>query len=74
MSNVLPGPLTNLSAWVGFCTSTHSRVANINFDIWIVLGGSYEYLMKNYQLTAKFFLIWALHRTYCPRLLTDVSA
>jgi hypothetical protein len=40
---VLPGTLTDLSALVGFCTSTLSRVSNINFDIWIVLGGSYKY-------------------------------
>ena len=32
-SNVFPGPLTDVSACVGFCTSSHSRVSNINFDI-----------------------------------------
>ena len=34
----------------------HSRVSNINFDIWkkIVEGGLYEYPIKNISRTAKF--------------------
>jgi hypothetical protein len=34
----------------------HSRVSNINFDIWktIVEGGLYKYPMKNISKTAKF--------------------
>ena len=34
-SKVLPGPLTDLSAWVGFCTSRPQQGVKINFDIWI---------------------------------------
>ena len=33
MSKVLPGPLTDLSAWVVSAPKAHSRVSNINFDI-----------------------------------------
>jgi hypothetical protein len=34
----------------------HSRVSNINFDIWkkIVEGGLYEYAIQNISRTAKF--------------------
>ena len=34
-SKVLPGPLTDLSAWMEFCTSRPQQGVKINFDIWI---------------------------------------
>jgi hypothetical protein len=37
-SRVLPEPLTDIGSWVEFCTfQAHSRLSNINFDIWIFL-------------------------------------
>jgi hypothetical protein len=38
----------------------HSRVSNINIDIWIFFcaGGLYKYPMKNILRTAKFLLTW----------------
>ena len=38
MSKVLSGSLADLNALLGVCTQAHSRVSNINFDKWIVLG------------------------------------
>jgi hypothetical protein len=32
-SKVLPGPLTDLSAWVFSAPQAHSRVSNINLDM-----------------------------------------
>jgi len=32
-SKVLPGPLTDLSALVGFCTSSPQQCVKINFDV-----------------------------------------
>ena len=36
----------DLSAWVGFAHQAHSRVSNITFDIWILLGGT---LFKSHE-------------------------
>jgi hypothetical protein len=33
-SKVLPGPFTDLSAWVEFCTSRPQQDVKIYFDIW----------------------------------------
>jgi hypothetical protein len=41
----------------------HSRVSNINIDIWIWEVGPYAYPMKNHRRTAKFFATWDLKRT-----------
>ena len=46
----------------------HSRVLNINFDIWIFGGGLYKYPMKNCQPTPKFLATWGLNQRYCPGL------
>jgi hypothetical protein len=69
-SRVFPEPLTDIGAWVEFCTlQAHSRLSNINFDIWILLlGEPYIYPMKNFQQTKKFFPSWGLDQRYCPGL------
>jgi hypothetical protein len=41
-SKVLAGPFADLSVCVGFCTSSHSSMSNINFDIG---GGPYRYFI-----------------------------
>jgi hypothetical protein len=48
----------------------HSRVSNINFDIWIFFcgGGLYEYPMNNILRTAKFLPTWAFNQRYWPAL------
>jgi hypothetical protein len=46
----------------------HSRVLNINFDIWIFFGGLYKYPMKNCQPTAKYLPTWGINQRYCPGL------
>ena len=56
--------LTEVSGWV-FAPQAHSRVSNINFDIWNFLGEPYKYPMKNSLRTAKFFLAWGLDQRYC---------
>ena len=68
LSKVFPGSLTDLSAWVGFCT--HSRLSNINFDIWKKKsgGGLYKYPTKNILQTAKFLPTWGLSQGYCPTI------
>jgi hypothetical protein len=38
---------------------------NQRYPIFFV-GGPYEYLLKNYQRTAKFFLTWGLNQRYFP--------
>jgi hypothetical protein len=51
-------PLHNLFSNIRWdnAPQAHSKVSNINFDIWkqIVEGGLYEYPMKNISRTAKF--------------------
>jgi hypothetical protein len=54
-SKVLPGSLTDLSAWVGFCTSSPQQGVKYKFVLW--RGGLYKYLMKNISRTAKFLLL-----------------
>ena len=56
-SKVLPGPLTDLSAWVGFCTSSPQQ--GVKYQLWYLKkqmwkGGLYKYPMKNISRTAKF--------------------
>ena len=53
----------------------HSRVSNINFDIWkkIVEGGLYKYPMKNISITAKILPFLAKLKVL-PGSLTDLSA
>ena len=53
----------------------HSRVSNINFDIWISFCGGclYKYLMKNILRTAEFLSTWGFNRMYWPGLyMTEV--
>ena len=54
-----------MPGWVS-APHSHSRVSNINIDIWIFLGGPYKYPMTNFQRTSKFFLTWGLDQRYCP--------
>jgi hypothetical protein len=57
MSKVLPVPLTKLIAWVWVSLpQAHSRVSNINFDIWIFLEGT---LYITHEKLTKFFSIAA---------------
>jgi hypothetical protein len=53
----------------------HSRVLNINFDIWkkIMEGGLYKYAIKIYQGRQSFCPIWAKLKVL-PGSLTDLSA
>ena len=69
-SKVFPGPLTDLSACLGFAPQAHSRVSNINFDIWFFLwmGGLYKYPIKNILRTAKFLTTWGWRQRYFPGL------
>ena len=52
-SKVFPGPLIDISAWWVSAHQAHSRVSNINFDIWKHAYGKgeglYEYPIKNSQ-------------------------
>jgi hypothetical protein len=45
----LPGPLTDASAWVGFCTSSPQQ--GVKYQLWYLIffmeGGLYKYPMKN---------------------------
>jgi hypothetical protein len=55
-----------LLTWVYVWNSSpyfHSRVSNINFDIWIVLG-PYTYPMKNYRRTVKVFATRGIARAF----------
>ena len=119
-SKVLPRPLTDLSAWVDFCTSSpqqgvkyqlwylkkkwgrevslnipwkiyqglqsscplprwnntpqsHSRVSNINFDIWI-WGGTLWISLEKLPKHGKVLCYLGFKSTVLPRPLTDVNA
>jgi hypothetical protein len=64
-SKVLPGRLSDISAWLGFCTS--SRQQGVNYQLWyldFLLGGPYKYHMKNSQRRAKFFFACGLDQRY----------
>ena len=56
-SKVLPGPLTDLSVWVGLST--------LIFKKKIVEGGLYKYPIENTLRTAKFLPTWGLSLKYC---------
>jgi hypothetical protein len=55
-SKVFPGPLTDLSAWVGFCTSSTQQ--GVKYQLWYLKtncgGGSLSISHKNMSRTAKF--------------------
>jgi hypothetical protein len=60
------------------CVSTsqaHSRVSNINFDIWIFFcgGGLYKYPMTNILRRAKFLPTWAFNQKVLAVPLTNWS-
>jgi hypothetical protein len=59
--------LTEVPGWVS-APQAHSRVSNINLDIWIFFcaGGLYEYPMNNILRTAKFLPTWGINQRYCP--------
>jgi hypothetical protein len=65
---VLFGPLTDLSGWVGFCTSSPPQCVQYQFWYLDFFRGPYKYPMKNGQRTAKFFFTWGLNQRYCPGL------
>ena len=69
-SRVLPEPLTDIGAWVAFCTfQAHSRLSNIYFDICIFFLGETLYIShENFQQTTKFCPSWGLDQRYCPGL------
>jgi hypothetical protein len=56
-SKVLPGPSTDLSAWVGFCTSSPQQ--GVKYQLWYLIffyeGVLYKYLMKNTHPSIIFF-------------------
>jgi hypothetical protein len=69
-----PGLLLNeVPGWVS-APQAHSRVSNINFDIWFLFGrGLYKYPMNNILRTAKFLPIWGFSQRHCLGLyLTEV--
>ena len=55
------GGLYEYPVWVS-APQAHSRVSNINFDIWIFFwrGDLYKYSMKNILRTAKFLPTWGV--------------
>jgi hypothetical protein len=57
---------TEMPGWVS-AHQVHSRVSNINFDIWIFFsgGGLYKYPMKNISRTAKFWPTWGFSQRHC---------
>ena len=62
-SKVLPRPLTDLSTWVDFCTSSPQQ--GVKYQLWYLdLEGPYAYLMNNSRRTAKFFATWGLSQRY----------
>jgi hypothetical protein len=70
-SKVLPGSLTDLSAWVGFSTSSPQQGVKYQLLYFIFFygrGGLYKYPMKNILTTAKFITTWGLSQWYCPGL------
>jgi hypothetical protein len=69
-SKVLPGPLTDISAWVGFCTSSPQQGVKyqLYYYYFFMEGGLYKYPMKNIIKTAKFLTTWGLSQRYCPGL------
>ena len=73
LSKELPGPLTDWSAgWV----YAHSRVSNINFDIWIyfVEGGSLLISHEKYIKDGKVLVHLGSQSKILPAPLTDWSA
>jgi len=67
-SKVLPGPLTDLSALVGFWTSSPQQGVKYHLSYLrfrFVEGGLYKYPMKNILRTAKFLPTWNLSQIYC---------
>jgi hypothetical protein len=68
-SKVLSWPFIDLSAWVGFCTSSPQQ--DVKYQLWylkfekiIVEGGLYKYPMNNILKTAKFLSTWGLSQRY----------
>jgi hypothetical protein len=62
-SNIFPGTLNDLSALVGFCTSSPQQgVATLIF--WFLFGEPYKYPMNNWHRTAKSFPTWGLDQRY----------
>jgi hypothetical protein len=62
-SKVFARSLTDLSVWVGFCTSSPQQ--GVKYQLWylnffFVEGGLYTYPMKNILRTAKFLPTWGL--------------
>ena len=76
LKQVLSGPLTGISAWVGFCISSPQQCVKYQLrylNCIFVEGGLYEYPMKN-SLRSKFLPTWGLSHRYSPSLqLTYVS-
>jgi hypothetical protein len=50
-----------------YAPQAHSRVSNIDFVIWILVG-PYKYYMQNCQRTVKFYPIWGLSQRNCSGL------
>jgi hypothetical protein len=67
-SKVFARSLTDLSVWVGFCTSSPQQ--GVKYQLWylnffFVEGGLYTYPMNNILRTAKFLPTWGLGQRYC---------
>ena len=67
-SKVLPGSLTDLSACVGFCTSSPQQ--GVKYQLWYLKkklwrGGLYKYLMNN--ILCVFFQFLYVVRCFCLR-------
>jgi hypothetical protein len=58
MSKVFPGPLTDLSAWVGFCTRT---VPSLIYFSWDIYRDPPPLKIKKNQISMLIFdtLLWA---------------
>ena len=50
-----------------YAPQAYSRVSNIDFVIWILVG-PYKYYMQNCQRTVKFYPIWGLSQRNCSGL------
>ena len=72
-----PLTLTDLSAWVGFCTSSPQQ--GVKYQLWYLKtclwkGGGTLWISHQKFPTAKFLPTWGLNQKVLPGSLTDLSA
>ena len=75
MSNVLSGPLTDLSTWVGFCTSSPQQ--NIKYQLWyfyFFFGGTILISEEKLATDGKVLSHPRIRSNVLPGPLTDISS